>query len=138
VTTWIDDDTRFARPASYSTGVRSLAVLGLLLIAPEAFAQPVTPYVALPPVGAVSGAGSWTLPGHEARRATIVSQLPAARRYRVCNASNTTAVVATDAEPGGFDLPGRSCVDIAARSITITQRVAGIAPFGTYAELPFP
>jgi len=118
--------------------VRSLGVLGLLLVAPAAFAQAVTPYVPLPPVGAVSGVGSWALPGHEERRATIVSALPAARRYRVCNASNTTAVVATDAQPGGFDLPGRTCTDLAARTITITQRVAGIPPFGTYAELPFP
>ena len=119
--------------------MRSFGVLALLLVAPvAAFGQPVMPYAPLPPVGTVSGAGSWTLPGHEERRATIVSALPAPRRYRVCNGSNTTAVVATDAQPGGFDLPGRSCADIAARTITITQRVAGIPPYGTYAELPFP
>jgi len=64
--------------------------------------------------------------------------VPGARRYRVCNASNTTAVLTSDAQLGGFDLPGRTCADLAARTITITQRAAGTPPFGTYAELPIP
>jgi hypothetical protein len=134
-------------PQAIVTSVRSVGVLGMLLVAPAAlaqpmpYAQPTTPYAQpLAPyvVGSAFGVGSWALPAHEERRATIVSGLPMTRRYRVCNASNTTAVVATDAQPGGFDLPGRSCADLAARTITITQRAAGIAPFGTYAELPIP
>ena len=122
------------------TSVRALGVLGALLVAPAALAQPVTPYVQPAPyvVGSGSAVASWALPSHEERRATIVSALPAPRRYRVCNASNTTAVLTSDAQSGGFDLPGRTCADLAARTITITQRAAGTPPFGTYAERPIP
>ena len=120
------------------TSVRALGVLGALLVAPAALAQPVTPYVQPYVVGSSSAVASWALPSHEERRATIVSALPAPRRYRVCNASNTTAVLTSDVQHGGFDLPGRTCADLAARTITITQRAAGTPPFGTYAELPIP
>jgi len=120
------------------TSVRALGVLGALLVAPAALAQPVTLYVQPYVVGSGSAVASWALPSHEERRATIVSALPAPRRYRVCNASNTTAVLTSDAQSGGFDLPGRTCADLAARTITITQRAAGTPPFGTYAELPIP
>ena len=118
--------------------MRFVGLIGLLVVPSVAFAQIVVPDVTLSPTGAALTAASWALPGHETRRATIVSALPAARRYRVCNASNTTAVVATDAQPDGFDLPGRTCADLAARTITISQRVPGIPPYGTYTELPFP
>ena len=118
--------------------MRFVGLVGLFVVPSFALAQTVVPYATLPPNGALPAAASWALPGHETRRATIVSALPMARRYRVCNASNTTAVVATDAHPDGFDLPGRTCTDLAARTITISQRVPGIPPFGTYTELPFP
>src|SRR2546422_2215916 len=88
------------------TSVRALGVLGALLVAPAALAQPVTPYVQPYVVGSSLAVASWALPSHEERRATIVSALPAPRRYRVCNASNTTAVLTSDFSPAGSISPG--------------------------------
>ena len=118
--------------------MRRAHIAGLLLIvaAPGAgWAQRVIPDVIVSPTTTPAPA-AWALPSHEERRVTIVAALPVPRRYRICNASNTTAVVTTDALPAGLNLPGRTCSDVAARTITILQRVAGIAPFGTYVELP--
>lgn len=117
-----------------------LASVALLLALPgTAAAQRVTPY--LPLAGAMPPAfqaAPWALsavPRYDTRRATIVASLPAPQRYRVCNESNTTALVLTDVQPQGFDLPGRTCVDVAAKTITVSQRVVGTAPFGSYARL---
>jgi hypothetical protein len=89
-----------------------------------------------PPIGSVlSGPAPWVLPGDGERRATIVTGLPVALPYRICNDSNTAAVVVTDDRWEGFDLPGGTCVDVAARNITIRQRVAGIPPRGSYLRL---
>lgn len=80
------------------------------------------------------GWAPWALADAEARL-TIVSGLPAPERYRVCNESNTPAVVSTDAEPDGLALPPRSCVDLGARTITVRQPRPGIPARGTFVRL---
>jgi hypothetical protein len=114
---------------------RALWVVLLVLLPGSVPAQPpVIPYI-YPVPGDLSGVAAWELPHHEDRRATIVTGLPVPLRYRICNESNTPAVVTTDASPKGFDLPPRSCVDVGARSITISQREAGIPAKGSYLRL---
>ncbi len=117
--------------------LRLASVVLLLALPVAARAQRVAPYLGIMPWAPSPGLvmARWSLPSQEQRRATIVAALPVPERYRVCNESNTTAVVETDSYPGGFDLPGRTCMDLAARTITITQRASGIAPFGSYAKL---
>ncbi|MBI4592596.1 MAG: hypothetical protein HY728_00130 [Candidatus Rokubacteria bacterium] len=107
-------------------------VVGALLVPSGVGAQTVRPHLYLSPP--TVAAAPWTLP-HEERRATIVSALPAPRRYRVCNDSNTPVVVTTDAPAPGFPLPGRTCADVAAKAITISQPAVGIPAYGTYLEL---
>jgi len=94
---------------------------------------PPFPQVVMPP--APTGPAPWTLPQSDDRRATIVTGLPVPLPYRICNDSGTTAVVVTDDRWEGFDLPGRTCVDVAARNITIRQRIAGVPPHGSYRRL---
>jgi hypothetical protein len=115
-----------AQLSRIATLVAALALVG------RAQAQPAPPpYVVAPPP--TLAAAPWTLSVDE-RRATLVAALPAAKRYRVCNDSNTPVFVTTDAHPG-FDLPGRSCSDVAAKTVTVAQRVSGIPAFGTYLRL---
>jgi fumarate reductase iron-sulfur subunit len=110
----------------------AMLVVGPMLPVPVA-AQPQgpPPYVVTPP--AALAAAPWSLSADD-RRATIVAGLPAMQRYRVCNDSNTLAFVMTDTHPG-FDLPGRSCADVAAKTVTVMQRVSGIPAYGTYLRL---
>jgi hypothetical protein len=111
-----------------------IAFLGTLSLAPPGQGQPrVTPHI-YSWSGDVVGGAPWALPVNE-RQATIVSGLPVPHRYRVCNESNTPAVVWTDVVPKGFVLPARSCADIAAKTIVIEQRTAGIPPRGSYLPL---
>lgn len=123
---------RLLRPL---VGVAALAVALALPLA--ARAQSTTPHVYLVPTpyGAVA---PWALPATppaEERRATIVAALPEPHRYRVCNDSNTLAALALDSHPHLVELPGRACVDVGARTITIVQRVTGIPARGTYQRL---
>ncbi len=74
-------------------------------------------------------------PQDERRLVTIVAAFPTLQRCRACNESNTTAVVVLDDRGEGVDLPGRTCVDVAASAITIGQRVDGIPPHGLYLRL---
>jgi fumarate reductase iron-sulfur subunit len=120
--------------ARYLLG-RALALVillaGLAQAGPVAAQPAAPPYVVSPP--AALAAAPWSLTVED-RRATIVAGLPVAQRYRVCNDSNTLAFVMTDTHPG-FDLPGRSCADVAAKTVTVVQRVSGIPAYGTYLRL---
>lgn len=120
--------------AGSSAAVLLIACLRALSLAPPGHGQPhVSPHIYSWP-GEPFGGAPWALPVNE-RQATIVSGLPVPHRYRVCNDSNTPAVVSTEVIPTGFVLPARSCADLAARTIVIEQRTAGIPPRGSYLPL---
>lgn len=110
-----------------------LAALLLALAAPAAApAQTARPHVILTPVP--DGLAPWSL-AIEDRRATVVAALPEPRRYRLCNDSTATVTVALDTAAQALELPGRACLDVSARTITLTQRAAGIPAHGTYQRL---
>jgi fumarate reductase iron-sulfur subunit len=115
-----------------------LAALGLAALPSPAGAQtPAPPDVYVVP--ATVPPAAWALPATPPvaeRHATIVAALPTPHRYRVCNESSTPAALALDGQPPRIlDLPARSCIDVAARSITVVQPGAGIPPRGTYQRL---
>lgn len=126
---------RGARPAAGAV-LRAVAVLTVLLLAAgPALAQRgrVVPYIDVTPEPRPAAA-PWALADPD-RSTTIVSSLPVPERYRVCNESNTPAVVTTDARAEGLALPPRSCVDVGARTVTVSQRDPGIPARGTYRKL---
>jgi hypothetical protein len=74
----------------------------------------------------------WTLASRNARVTLVM--LPAAWPYRICNESPSPVVVTADDKP--VDLPARSCLDVAARSLVVSQHGEGIPARGTYRRLP--
>lgn len=108
------------------------ALLAALATPVAAPAQTARPHVILAP--APDGAAPWSL-ATEDRRATVVAGLPEPRRYRVCNDSTATVTVVLDTAVQGLELPGRACVDVSARTITLSQRAPGIPAHGTYLKL---
>ncbi|MBI1848023.1 MAG: hypothetical protein HY294_09285 [Candidatus Rokubacteria bacterium] len=73
----------------------------------------------------------WALPSRDSS-AVLVAYLPVARRYRVCNDSHSAVVLTADSPERELPLPPRSCIDVQAHTMTVSQRGVGIPARGTY------